>query len=106
MGLIVPATAPHHTAAAHHRHNEGSHELSKMRRVLHCTVHHDRDPHMPHGEPAGARCANLTDRNECILYGRKERPPFCLGWQPMMEVCGQAFEDAMSRISALERATA
>ena len=63
-------------------------------------------PRMPQGKPAGIRCANLTDQNECVLYGRKERPAFCLGWQPMAEVCGHAFEEAMSRIAALEHATA
>ncbi len=63
-------------------------------------------PHMPRGKPAGTRCANLNDQNECVLYGRRERPAFCLGWQPMADVCGQAFEEAMSRIAALERATA
>jgi hypothetical protein len=61
--------------------------------------------HMPRGKPTGARCANLNDRNERVLYGRGERPAFCLGWQPMAEVCGQTFEEAMSRIAALERAT-
>lgn len=63
-------------------------------------------PNMPHGKPAGTRCANLNDRNECTLYGKANRPGFCLGWQPMSEVCGRAFEEAMSRITTLERATA
>jgi hypothetical protein len=63
-------------------------------------------PNMPGGKPAGTRCANLDDRNECILYGRAERPAFCLGWQPMRDVCGQAFEEAMTHITALEQATA
>jgi uncharacterized protein len=63
-------------------------------------------PNMPHGKPAGARCANLSDTNGCTIYGKVERPAFCLGWQPMLEVCGRAFEEAMTRITALERATA
>jgi len=61
---------------------------------------------MPHGKPAGARCANLSDRNECTLYGTTGRPAFCLGWQPMREVCGQGFNEAMTHIAALEKATA
>jgi len=63
-------------------------------------------PNMPHGKPAGARCVNLNDRNECTLYGKVGRPPFCRGWQPMPEVCGQGFKEAMTCIAALERATA
>jgi hypothetical protein len=61
---------------------------------------------MPHGKPAGVRCANLNDRNECTLYGRAERPAFCIGWQPMPEVCGHTFGEAMTHITTLERATA
>ena len=63
-------------------------------------------PNMPRGKPAGERCANLSDGNECTLYGQAERPGFCLGWQPMPDVCGRDFEDAKTRITALERATA
>lgn len=63
-------------------------------------------PKMPHGKPAGVRCANLNDRNECTLYGRAERPAFCIGWQPMPEVCGHTFGEAMTHITTLERATA
>jgi hypothetical protein len=63
-------------------------------------------PHMPHGKPAGFRCANLNERNECTLYGKAERPAFCIGWRPMPEVCGGTFEEAMTHITTLERATA
>jgi hypothetical protein len=63
-------------------------------------------PNMPGGKPAGTRCANLTGRNECILFGKAERPAFCIGWQPAPEVCGHTFEQAMARITALEQATA
>jgi hypothetical protein len=63
-------------------------------------------PNMPDGKPAGVRCANLNDRNECTLYGRRERPPFCVGWRPGLEVCGHSFDEAMSNIAALEKRTA
>jgi len=63
-------------------------------------------PNMPQGKPAGERCANLNDRNACTLYGKAGRPTFCLGWQPMPEVCGQGFKEAMTHITALEQATA
>ncbi len=62
-------------------------------------------PNMPRGKPAGVRCANLNDRNECTLYGKAVRPAFCAGWQPMPEVCGQGFQEAMRRISRWEQAT-
>jgi Fe-S-cluster containining protein len=62
-------------------------------------------PNMPHGKPAGARCANLNDRNECTLHGKAARPAFCIGWQPMPEVCGRGFQEAMTRITRLEQAT-
>ena len=63
-------------------------------------------PNMPHGKPAGARCANLNGRNECTLYGQATRPNFCMGWQPVSEICGQGFKEAMIRIAILEQATA
>ncbi len=63
-------------------------------------------PNMPRGKLAGARCANLNDRNECTLYGKAGRPAFCAGWQPMAEVCGQGFEEAMIHLTSLEEATA
>jgi hypothetical protein len=61
---------------------------------------------MPYGKAAGAGCANLNSRNERTLYGKAERPAFCVGWPPMPDACGHAFEEAMTRITALERATA
>lgn len=62
-------------------------------------------PNMPHGKPAGTRCANLTDRNECTLFGRPERPSFCLAWPPTPELCGRDLQEAMERIAALETDT-
>ncbi len=63
-------------------------------------------PNMPDGKPAGARCANLTDNNECTLYGRPERPAFCLGYSPTAELCGRTYAEAIRNIIALEKATA
>jgi hypothetical protein len=62
-------------------------------------------PNMPYGKPAGTRCANLNEQNECILYGRPERPFFCIGWQPSPEVCGRNLDEALTNIAALEAAT-
>ncbi len=63
-------------------------------------------PNVPHGKPAGTRCANLNEKNECTLYGRPERPAFCAGWQPTPELCGASFAQALTNIAALERDSA
>ncbi len=62
-------------------------------------------PGMPAGKPAGVRCRHLDERNLCVLFGRPERPAFCLGWKPGPDVCGAGFHDAMANIEALERRT-
>jgi Fe-S-cluster containining protein len=63
-------------------------------------------PNMPNGKPAGVRCANLSKENLCTLYGRPERPAFCAGWKPTVEICGDSFAEAMKNLAALEAATA
>ncbi len=61
---------------------------------------------MPHGKPAGIPCVQLDDDCRCRLFGRPERPAFCLSLQPMAEMCGARREDALAYLSALEAATA
>ena len=61
---------------------------------------------MPHGKPAGVRCAQLDDDNRCQIFGRPERPAFCGGLQPSAEMCGDSREQAIAWLGALERATA
>jgi len=63
-------------------------------------------PNMPDGKPAGVRCTHLTDRNECALFGRPERPSFCRAWPPDPALCGRSLEEALRNIGALENATA
>jgi uncharacterized protein len=63
-------------------------------------------PNMPNGKPAGMRCANLTDGNECTLFGRPERPSFCLAWPPTVELCGASLGEALRNIATLEAETA
>jgi hypothetical protein len=63
-------------------------------------------PNMPRGKAAGARCANLNDRNECTLYGKPQRPAFCCGYTPTREVCGESFDQAMKNLADLEKDTA
>jgi Fe-S-cluster containining protein len=63
-------------------------------------------PGMPHGKPAGVRCANLSDDLRCRLFGRPERPAFCAGLKPSAEMCGDTREHAIAWLGRLERLTA
>lgn len=45
-------------------------------------------PGMPNGKPAGVRCIQLDDQNRCMIFGKPERPAFCLSLQPSFEMCG------------------
>ena len=60
---------------------------------------------MPDGKPAGVRCAQLTDDNRCRVFGRPERPAFCVSLRPSEEMCGASSAEAMLRLTQLERAT-
>jgi predicted alpha/beta-hydrolase family hydrolase len=63
-------------------------------------------PAMPQGKPAGVRCRHLDGHNLCTLFGRPERPSFCLGWKPSPEICGANFNEAIANIEAMEAQTA
>lgn len=60
---------------------------------------------MPEGKPAGVRCVQLDAENRCRIFGRPERPAFCGGLQPSVEMCGESSEQAVRWLGALERAT-
>lgn len=45
-------------------------------------------PGMPNGKPAGVPCIQLDEHLRCKLFGRPERPAFCGGLQPNVEMCG------------------
>lgn len=62
-------------------------------------------PGMPNGKPAGVRCVNLTQENECALFGSPERPKVCLSFQPFEEICGDSKEFAMKCLEYLEYST-
>ncbi|MDB5959706.1 MAG: YkgJ family cysteine cluster protein [Massilia sp.] len=62
-------------------------------------------PGMPDGKPAGVRCVQLGDDNLCRIFGKPERPAFCGGLQPSLEMCGPNREYAMHWLDTLERAT-
>jgi uncharacterized protein len=61
---------------------------------------------MPHGKPAGVRCAQLSDDNRCLIFGRPERPAVCVSLRPNPEMCGESSVHAIAFLDSLERATA
>ena len=63
-------------------------------------------PGMPHGKPAGARCANLDENNLCRLWNTDALPEVCRGFKPMRSVCGDDRDEALVRLRVLEEATA
>jgi hypothetical protein len=63
-------------------------------------------PGMPGGKPAGVRCVQLTADNRCRLFGRPERPPFCASLRPGEDMCGAGAQEALARLTELERLTA
>jgi Fe-S-cluster containining protein len=63
-------------------------------------------PGMPHGKPAGIRCVQLSDLNQCLIFGLPSRPKVCASLMPTLEMCGVVHADAFGYLEALERATA
>lgn len=59
----------------------------------------------PQGKPAGTACAHLADNFRCRLWGRPERPSFCAGLQPGVDMCGSDRQQALRWLTALEQAT-
>ncbi|MEQ1765930.1 MAG: YkgJ family cysteine cluster protein [Methylotenera sp.] len=47
-------------------------------------------PGMPNGKPAGMRCIQLNEDNQCRIFGQPERPAFCASLKPNEEMCGSA----------------
>ena len=62
-------------------------------------------PGMPYGKPAGMPCVNLDDDLRCRVFGRPERPAFCVSLRPSESMCGGSRDEAMSGLAALEVAT-
>jgi len=61
---------------------------------------------MPQGKAADVRCVQLDAENRCRLFGRPERPAFCGGLQPSVEMCGASCGQAIAWLARLEEATA
>jgi len=62
-------------------------------------------PGMPRGKPAGVRCIQLMADARCAIFGQTERPAFCAGLQPSVEMCGDSREHALHWLNQLEQAT-
>jgi uncharacterized protein len=62
-------------------------------------------PGMDNGKPAGIRCGQLTEDHRCRVYGEPGRPAVCSSYQATEEFCGATREDALRRLTELERAT-
>jgi Fe-S-cluster containining protein len=63
-------------------------------------------PGMPDGKPAGVRCVQLMDDMRCAIFGQPERPAFCGGIQPSLEMCGNERNHALQWLTRLEIETA
>jgi hypothetical protein len=50
-------------------------------------------------------CVQLTDDFRCALFGRPERPGFCVTLRPMEEMCGANRGEALAFLTRLEVAT-
>ena len=62
-------------------------------------------PGMEEGKPAGMRCRQLSADNQCLVFGKPERPGFCRSYQPSAEYCGKDREEALLLLARLEAAT-
>lgn len=62
-------------------------------------------PGMPDGKPAGVRCIQLDEHNDCRLFGQPERPEVCRRLRPTASMCGRDRDEALFYLSSLETAT-
>lgn len=60
---------------------------------------------MPGGKPAGVRCVQLDDDQNCKVFGHPSRPAVCASLKPSAEMCGDNREQAMMFLQRLESLT-
>ncbi|GAB3539406.1 hypothetical protein GCM10027343_06780 [Noviherbaspirillum agri] len=60
---------------------------------------------MPNGKPAGVRCIQLNDLNQCMIFGKPERPVVCQSLQASAEMCGSNREYALQYLARLDALT-
>jgi len=59
-------------------------------------------PGMPHGKKAGQRCVQLLPDMRCAIFGRPERPAFCISLRPSEAMCRSTREEALEFLAELE----
>jgi hypothetical protein len=57
----------------------------------------------PKGKKAGERCKNLDENNSCKIWGTKEYPKTCQGFQAEESWCGANFSNAIKILNQLEK---
>lgn len=62
-------------------------------------------PGMPNGKPAGVRCVNLDDANNCTIHNTKLYPAICRSFPTDKEMCGTTNEYAYKYIEEMENTT-
>ena len=62
-------------------------------------------PGMPNGKPAGIPCVQLLPDMRCAIFGRPDRPAFCVSLRPMQDMCGTNRIEALGHLTGLELAT-
>lgn len=62
-------------------------------------------PGMPQGKPAGVPCVQLDAQGLCKLFGKPERPAFCVSLKADSEMCGNNREEALKFLGWLEQET-
>ncbi len=62
-------------------------------------------PDMPHGKPAGVRCIQLNEVNQCRIFGLPSRPLVCASLMPSLEMCGDSNGAAFRYLHDLEAET-
>ncbi len=62
-------------------------------------------PDMPNGKPAGVRCVQLNDLNQCQIFGLPSRPQVCASLMPSLEMCGESNHAAFNYLEYLEAET-
>jgi Fe-S-cluster containining protein len=62
-------------------------------------------PGMPNGKPAGVRCMQLTQDNDCAIFGDPRRPAVCASLKPEPAMCGSDRVHALAWLAQLETTT-
>ncbi len=62
-------------------------------------------PGMPNGKPAGVRCVQLSENNECLIFNDPGRPAVCEAFKPTQEICLNSRHQALKMLTKLENQT-